>query len=29
MDKYIINNLRILKNKFGKDDTAGGNGSKK
>jgi len=29
MDRYIINNLRILKSKFGKDDVTGGYEQKK
>jgi hypothetical protein len=29
MDRYIVNNLRILKNKFGKDEIPGGFGYKK
>lgn len=28
MDRFIVNNLRILKNKFGKDEIPGGVGTK-
>ena len=29
MDRFIVNNLRILKNKFGKDEIPGGFGYNK